>query len=207
MSIPMIAGLYPYVRNGVKSPPVVTLKEIPKSLEINPSYGRDLIVLAGDRESAALLEGFGLKVRRVFNDAPAEIHRDCAQMMKHWMCRWALEEFGEFPWIDWDTVLLREPDEEFWSWCRSGGTPKFIHIPNYWATVNCGVYCASAVWHDKMTSSFNAVVSEPNDELLWASVLPKDVSEKPEFWWDERVVNIWTREDFAAVSSNTYFDM
>ena len=32
MSVPMIAGLYPYTRDGVTHPPKVTLQEIPASL-------------------------------------------------------------------------------------------------------------------------------------------------------------------------------
>lgn len=205
MSIPMIAGLFPYARGGVVRSPSVTLQEIPQSLRLNPSYRQDLIVLAGDQESARYLEGFGLRVHRVFDDAPAAIHRDTAHKMKHWMCRWALQEFGEFVWVDWDTVLLREPDEAFWSYCRSARTPKFIRIPNYWATVNCGVYYACADWLDAMDRSFSAVVSEPNDELLWTSVLPPDVRDRAEFWWGERALNIWDRTDFALIGPQTYF--
>ncbi len=33
MAVPMIAGLYPYTRNGVTRPPKVTLQEIPQSLK------------------------------------------------------------------------------------------------------------------------------------------------------------------------------
>ncbi len=133
------------------------------------------MVLAGDTWSARRLEGFGLEVARVFDDAPAEIHQDAAHKMKHWMCRWALRTYGEYLWVDWDTVLLRPPDAGFWDWCRAHGTPKFIHIPGYWATVNCGVYYAGAGWAEAMDRSFSAEVAEPNDELLWASVLPTDV--------------------------------
>ena len=125
--------------------------------------------------------------------------------MKHWMCRWALQEFGEFVWVDWDTVLLRELDEAFFAYCRAGRTPKFIRIPNYWATVNCGVYYACIDWLDAVERSFAAVVSEPNDELLWTSVLPSDVRERAEFWWGERAVNIWDQIDFDLIGSNTYF--
>lgn len=121
------------------------------------------------------------------------------------MCRWALEEFGEFLWVDWDTVLLRHPDDAFWNWCREHGTPKLVHIPGYWATVYCGVYYAGEGWAEAMDQSFEAVVSEPNDELLWASVLPEDVVDRAEFWWGERVAQVWTREDFAVVNAGTYF--
>lgn len=205
MPVPMIAGLYPYTRAGIKHPPTVTLEEIPASLRANPSYLDQLIVLAGDDASAELLAGFGLRVHRVFEDAPAEIHRDTAHKMKHWMCLWALREFGEFLWVDWDTVLLRQPDDAFWADCRRAGTPKFVRIRDYWATVNCGVYYACETWLPAMERSFDAVVSEPNDELLWASVLPEDICDRAEFWWGDRVLQIWTEEDFTALSRRTYF--
>ena len=205
MSVPMIAGLYPYARGGNVQPPTITLREIPESLAVNPSYRDDLIVLAGDVESARHLEGFGLDVHRAFDDAPPEVRADAAHRMKHWMCLWALRTFGEFLWVDWDTVLLRRPDDAFWAACRADGTPKFIWIDNYWATVNCGVYYACDAWGEAMERSFAAEVSEPNDELLWTSVLPADVRERPEFWWDERVVHVWTRGDFASVTTESYF--
>lgn len=205
MPPPMIAGLYPYARGGAVHPPKVTLSEIPASLAANRRYRTDLIVLAGDRPSAVQLEAFGLHVHRVFDDAPSAIRTDAAHKMKHWMCRWALEEYGEFLWVDWDTVLLRPPDESFWAWCRAHGTPKFIRIPGYWATVNCGVYYAGEGWAEAMDRSFDAVVSEPNDELLWASVLPDDVANRPEFWWGKRVAQVWTRDDLTRVGAGTYF--
>lgn len=205
MPPPMIAGLYPYTRGGVRSAPEVTLAEIPASLRANATYERDLVVLAGDTWSARRLEGFGLEVARVFDDAPAEIHQDAAHKMKHWMCRWALRTYGEYLWVDWDTVLLRPPDAGFWDWCRAHGTPKFIHIPGYWATVNCGVYYAGAGWAEAMDRSFSAEVAEPNDELLWASVLPTDVVDRPEYWWGERVAQVWRRADFETVGRGTCF--
>jgi hypothetical protein len=201
----MIAGLYPYTRAGVRQAPRVTLAEIPASLVTNPSYRKDLVVLAGDRASADQLEGFGLRVRRVFDDAPPGIHRDAAHKRKHWMCRWALAEFGEFLWVDWDTVLLRPPDDAFWAWCRAQGTPKFIRIPGYWATVNCGVYYAGRAWAEAMDRSFSAEVREPNDELLWKSVLPVDVETRTGYWWGQRVVHVWMEHDMAAVGSEAYF--
>lgn len=205
MSIPMIAGLYPYTRAGVTQPPVVTLREIPASLEVNPLYRDRLIVLAGDEPSASHLRSFGLEVRRVFADAPASVRRDAAHNMKHWMCRWALAEFGEFLWVDWDTVCIRPPDEQFAEWTRGARTPRFIRIPNYWATVNCGVYFASADWAAAMDASFEAEVSEPNDELLWASVLPRDVVHRPDFWWGDRVIHVERHEDIQWVTPNAWF--
>jgi hypothetical protein len=205
MSPPMIAGLYPYTRQGITHPPKRILTEIRTSLEVNAWYKDNLLVLAGDNASAKQLEAFGLSVYRVFDDAAAEIHYDTAHKMKHWMCLWALREFGEFLWIDWDTIALRKPDEVFWNDCRENDTPKFIYIPNYWATVNCGVYYASSSWQDAMERSFQAVVSEPNDELLWREVLPDDVTERSEFWWGNRVLNILEHTDFSEVTAHTYF--
>jgi hypothetical protein len=201
----MIAGLYPYTRGGVSSPPKFTLAEIPASLATNPSHRQDLLVLAGDRASARRLEAFGLRVHRSFDDAPTAIHANAAHLMKHWMCRWALRQFGEFLWVDWDVVVLRRPDEAFWAWCRAHGTPKFIRIPGYWAGVNCGVYYAGQAWADAMDRSFDAVVSEPNDELLWRSVLPPDIHQRDEFWWDPRAVNVWTPDERTLVTDQTYF--
>lgn len=205
MQIPMIAGLYPYLRNGIKYPPRVILEEISASLEMNPTYRDNLIVLAGDQDSARKLESFGLTVRRVFDDAPDHINRDTAHKMKHWMCRWALDEFGEFLWVDWDTVMLKKPDELFVNWCRSHGTPKFIHIPNYWATVNCGVYYANRNWIEQMDRSFKSTVGEPNDELLWASVLPENVVDLQEYWFEDLAVNIYREEEMRLVTDRTYF--
>jgi hypothetical protein len=205
MSIPMIAGLYPYTRGGVTHPPRITLAEIPASLEVNPSYRDDLLILAGDESSADQLQQLGLRVHRAFDDAPAEIHRDTAHKMKHWMCRWALREFGEFLWVDWDTVMLRRPDAAFWTACRTPRTPKFVWIEEYWATVNCGVYYACHEWLPAMERSFQAEVPEPNDELLWRSVLPSDVRERPEFWWGDRVVQIWDDTDAKNITAGTYF--
>lgn len=206
MSVPpLIAGLYPYTRGGATSPPRVTLAEIPESLRVNRWYRDRLVVLAGDRASADQLRGFGLRPTRVFDDSPPEVQRDAAHKMKHWMCRWALREFGEFLWVDWDTVSLKEPDEAFWARCRSTPTPRFIRIPGYWATVNCGVYYAPSSWAKAMDASFEAVVEEPNDELLWRAVLPRDVMERPEFWWDEEAVHVQAPRDFHRVTGTTYF--
>lgn len=143
MPPPMIASLYPYARGGAVHHPKVTLSEIRASLAVNPSYRHDLLVLAGDRTATAQLEACGLRVHRVFDAAPDALQIDAPHKMKQWMCRWALAEFGEFLWVDWDTVLLRPPDDRFCAWCRAHGTPKFMHIAGYWATVNCGVYYAA----------------------------------------------------------------
>lgn len=101
--------------------------------------------------------------------------------------------------------MIKHLDDRFWARCREHGTPKFIHISNYWATVSCGIYYADSSWSETMYQSFNADVSKPNDELQWASVLPSDVNVRPEYWWGEYVVNIWNREEFAIVTKETYF--
>ena len=205
MPPPMITGLYPYARGGNIGSPDVTLSEIPISLKVTPSYRENLIILAGDHASASQLRHNDLQVYKVFDDAPESIRVDAAHKMKHWMCCWALEEFGEFLWVDWDTVMIKPPDERFWTRCREHSTPKFIYIQNYWATVNCGVYYADSSWSEAMHRSFDADVPKPNDELLWAAVLPDDVDARPEYWWGEYVVNIWNRIDFALVTRETYF--
>lgn len=202
---PLIAGLYPYTRAGVTSPPRLTLAEIPESLRVNPWYKGRLTVLAGDRTSAEHLRGFGLEPARIFNDAPPEVQRDTAHKMKHWMCLWALREFGEFLWVDWDTVSLKEPDDALWLRCRSTDTPRFIRIAGYWATVNCGVYYASSSWADAMEASLGAAVEEPNDELLWRTVLPADVVDRPEFWWAGEAVHVEKPAEFKQATSATYF--
>ena len=205
MSPPLIAGLYFYCRDGSRSFPGMTLSEIEQSLRVNPSYREQLVIYAGDRESAGLLSQHGLRVHRVLDDAPPAVHRDAAHKMKHWMCLQALEEFGEFLWVDWDTVLLRDLDTAFWEWCRTAGTPKFIRIDNYWATVNCGVYYCPAGWRGALIESFGAQVERPNDELLWRTVLPADVVERPEFWWNGRVENIWSEDEFSRLVPHSYF--
>lgn len=202
---PLIAGLYPYVRDGKYHSPYVTLREIPQSLKVNPWYRDELVVLAGDKDSACQLEEFGLDVHRVFDDAPASVQHDMAHKMKHWMCMWAAREFGEFLWVDWDTISLRRPDQRLWEWCRFSKTPKFIRIPGYWATVNCGVYYGNADWADAMEQSFGYEVSEPSDELLWTAVLPSDVRRRPVYWWNNLVVHVQNHDQLCWIDESVYF--
>ena len=56
-----------------------------------------------------------------------------------------------------------------------------------------------------MKRSFNSVVSEPNDELLWKSVLPENICSLNQYWLDDFVINIWEEIDFKDVTENTYF--
>ena len=82
MAPPMIAGLYPYRRGGVTSPPVVTLREIPTCLEVNPWYREDLIVLAGDQESREHLEGFfDFDLGHLLNPSPLQEDRKRADVV------------------------------------------------------------------------------------------------------------------------------
>ena len=198
-------GLYPYTRGGVTTTSPRILLEIDASLRINRWEEEGVLFLAGDEWAAGELHARGLPVTHIFTDAPAAIHRDAAHKMKHWMCLWALREFGEFLWVDWDVICLQRPDVPFWDWARSFETPKFIFIPNYWATVNCAVYYACATWADIMEESFVAEVSQPNDELLWSTILPTDVTTRIEFWWDNRVFNIWNKPDYSLMNANAYF--
>lgn len=201
----IIAGLYGPVRNGYPLGQAKTLDEIPTSLDLNPRYSKELVILAGDGQSADDLRRFGLRAHRVFDDAPPAICKDSLHLMKHWMILWAVRHFGEVLWVDWDTVCLRWPDEEFWDWCRRFDTPKFVWVPEYWATVNCGVCYVNESWAETMERSFSATVSEPNDELLWRSVLPTDVRGRPEFWFGDRVAHVWTEHSFRRVTPRTSF--
>jgi len=204
-TIPLIAGLYCGNYDGVTCVPNDILNEIKASLKINSWYKNRFLFLAGDAASACHMEAFGLRVHRVFDDAPLSIRRDAVHKMKHWMCYWAMRRFGEVLWVDWDTICLRQPDQQFWDWCRAYETPKFVYIPNYWATVNCSVYYVPVSWAEAMERSFSVEVTEPNDELLWAAVLPPDVRERPEYWWGRRAVNIWTPDECKDVDEQTYF--
>ncbi len=47
------------------------------------------------------------------------------------MCIWALREFAEFIWADWDTLMVKEPQDDFYEYCREHQTPKFMLIKHY----------------------------------------------------------------------------
>ncbi len=204
-SPPLIMGLYPFARGGTSQVPITLLEEIPQSLAINHWDEMGVKFLAGDSWAADILTGLHLSVARTFSEAPAFIHRDAAHLMKFWMCLWALKEFGEFLWVDWDVICLRRPDAAFSSWCRAHDTPKFIFIPNYWATVNCGVYYANKSWRSEMERALSLEISQPNDELLWRGILPPDVIARPEFWWGSLVVNLWNRDKISQLKDTPYF--
>lgn len=93
----------------------------------------------------------------------------------------ATSALGEFLWVDWDTVCVRDPDEELASFVRATATPRFIGIPGHWATVNGGVYDAHASWTDAM------------DESL------------PDFWWGARAVHVESEEQISWVTSAAWF--
>ena len=111
---PFIAGLYQYCRDGRCRQPTKTLEEIALRLRANPGYCDMLTVLSGDRHCTAELSKLGLKVTKTFHDAPAFVKANAAHLMKHWMCIWALREFGEFIWVDWDTLMVKEPQNDFY---------------------------------------------------------------------------------------------
>lgn len=207
---PIITGLYRNTEGAVPTRPERILTEISKSLQINRWYAQEILFLAGDEESAQDLISFGLHPYRTFSDAPSSIHSHAVHHMKHWMCYWALQEFGEVLWVDWDTINLRPLDEAFWAYCRAFDTPKFVYSPNYRPIVNCSVYYIPASWSERMRQSFEMTAAPPNDELLWAAILPSailpsDVRERPEFWWHDRVYNVWFPEELEQITNNTYF--
>jgi hypothetical protein len=91
MSPQIIAGLYSNTKSGINQDVSVIKKEIINSLKVNPWYRDHVRVLAGDCESADFLERNGLKVYKIFNDAPDFIKFDTVHLMKHWMCIWAVK--------------------------------------------------------------------------------------------------------------------
>jgi hypothetical protein len=203
----MIMGLYPYIRNGERRGfKAGLMEEIADSLNCNPFYAEQMMFLAADSSSARILEARGLRVLRIFEDAPEHVWRDTVHKMKHWMGLWALREFGEYLWVDWDTVAVAEPDENFWEGCRSGGTPKYIRIEGYkHAVVNCGVLYVPAAWAAAMERSLHLPARSSNDEHLWEAVLPADVLNRPEFWFGTEVRYISGADRADRVTSKLCF--
>lgn len=204
--ISFIAGLFNNIRDGVLSPKSGIEEEIVTTLRFNPHYKDMLLCYADSEENAAIMRANNLTVHKVITDAPESIVRDSRYKMKHWMVYQAVKEFGDVVWVDWDTYNRRLVDRQFEDYCLATNTPKFTFIKgDYWAVVNCAVYYANRSHLPLFEKSFTSKVSEPNDELMWASVLPKDVVNKKEYWLGDRVVNIWDRVDFGDVTDNTYF--
>ena len=56
-----------------------------------------------------------------------------------------------------------------------------------------------------MKKSFYLPTKKPNDELMWTNVLPKDVIDRDEYWWGERVVNVWLENECSWIKPETYF--
>ena len=208
----IIMGLYKYIRDGVFNPVRYkkTIEEIKMFLNINRYFieKNNVIVLAGDSQSEKILKSLNLKVHWVFNELPAIIQNNKAHLMKHYMVAWALKKYKkDVLWVDWDNVVIKSTDDDFWKKCKKYGTPKFIYIPNYWAVVNCGVYYAPYSWLHCIEDSFSLaeVKSIRNDELLWAYCLPEDVQVKKEYWLGNMALNIWTLSEIKNITAETYF--
>ena len=204
-TLTFVSGLYFYTRNGKSKYPDNIITELEQSLKINPWYKEKLICYADSAKMAEVLVNNGLYVHKVFDNAPIEILIDTAHKMKHWMMLEAVKEFNDVIWVDWDTYAIKPIDEIFIQKCLNTENPKFTFINNYWATVNCAVYYLNKKYIKIMEQSFNSVVDEPNDELLWKSVLPKNINSLKQFWLDDFVINIWDEVDFNNVTENTYF--
>jgi len=205
MKITCISGLYKNICGGIKKSCKKTLEEVHNSLQINPHYRKQLVCYADCTETSDFLKKEGCYVHKVFDDAPADIIFDTKHKMKHWIMYNAVKEFKNVLWIDWDTYNRKPIDEPFINYCLATPNPKFTWIKNYWATVNCAVYYLNESSLELMKKSFSAKVSEPNDELLWTSVLPPDVRKQKEYWLNSFVVNIWDEIDFQDVTPETYF--
>lgn len=203
--ITCISGLYRNIRGGIEYSSERTKQEIIDSLRINPHYRQQLVCYADCHQNAEFLQNAGCYVHHIFNDAPNEIVFDTKHKMKHWMIYNAVKEFKNVLWIDWDTYNRKPIDKQFIDFCLTNPLPKFTWIKNYWAIVNCAVYYLNEKSLDIMERSFSAKVSEPNDELLWAHVLPENVREIKDYWLNDLVVNIWDESDFSDVTNNTFF--
>ncbi len=204
-SPPLVMGLFSVKKREGRTVTSKMIKELGRSVRVNPWYREKVLFLAGDLISAKILEACGLRIYRNFQEAPREIHEQSVFLMKHWMMLSTLREFGEVLWIDWDTISLLPLDSPFFEFCRAHQTPKFVYIPGYHATVNCSVYYVSHHWLKAMEKSFETNVNSSNDEMLWRSVLPEDVVNKPEFWWGDRVVNVWLKNECSWAKPETYF--
>lgn len=200
-----VSGLYFYKRSGQNEYPEKIITELEKSLQVNPWYKEKLICYADTVEMAKILSQKGLYVHKVFDNAPQDIKENSAHKMKHWIMLNAVREFNDVVWVDWDTYSLKPIDDIFINKCIQTEHPKFTYINNYWATINCAVYYLNEHYIPLMEQSFNSVVSEPNDELLWKSVLPTNISSLNQFWLDDFVINIWDENDFSKITENTYF--
>jgi hypothetical protein len=56
-----------------------------------------------------------------------------------------------------------------------------------------------------MSAGLEANLAEPNDELCWAAVLPKEVASDSRFWWGDRVINVWNENDMKSVPDGACF--
>ncbi|MEO0075663.1 MAG: hypothetical protein ABIK31_06110 [candidate division WOR-3 bacterium] len=203
--ITYVSGLYYYSRNGKSSFPHKIISEIEESVKLTPWYKSNIICYADSKETAKILDNHGLYVHNIFDNAPNQILINKAHKMKHWIMYNAVKEFNDVVWIDWDTYLLKPIDQHFENKCLKSIHPKFTYIHNYWATVNCSVYYLNQSYLELMEKSFHSILSEPNDELLWKSVLPENIRSLKQYWLDDYVINVWEEEDFKKITKNTYF--
>lgn len=201
----LISGLYRNICGGQMGDCTNILHEITDSVQLNSHYKTDIVCYADTKENALFLQKAGCYVHKVFDNAPLDIVHDTKHKMEHWIMYNAVQEFNDVLWIDWDTYNVKKIDECFLNYCFANPYPKFTWINNYWTTVNCAVYYMNDSWTTQMQRSFGAQVEMPNDELLWKSVLPTDVRSRKEYWLNDFVVNIWTKDDFKDVTANTYF--
>jgi hypothetical protein len=206
-NITFISGLYNHQRCGIKDYKKTQsiIVELSESLKLNQWYKSQLVCYADSKEMAKILTKQGCYVHKIFDNAPHDIIFDAVHKMKHWMVLNALKEFKHIIWLDWDTYNIKPLDDIFFDKCFNSNKPKFTRIDNYWAGVNCSVYYANYHSIKLMENSFTAEVEEPNDELLWKSVLPHNVRDIKDYWFDDYVINIWDAMDFNLITNNTYF--
>ncbi|GBE55522.1 hypothetical protein BMS3Bbin15_01698 [archaeon BMS3Bbin15] len=200
----IISGLFRDTRQRGDMTPYKTLAEIKSCLKLNPQYGEELIFFAADDWCAKKLSSLGLYVEKIMDDAPQIARIEANTRMKFWMCNWALEEFGEYLWVDWDAICLKWPDNQFWKTVRKSGNPKFTYIRNYWARVNCAVHYASSKLGD-LREYVGIPLEEPNDELIWMKILSEKGIFDDDIWLNEMTVNIWLEKDLDLITPNTYF--
>ena len=200
-------GLFPKIRNGeLRGYKPNLLNEVEVSLALNPWYRERMTFLAGEEASDAVLRAHGLKVLRMFTDAPSHVWRDTTFRMKAWMIQWAAEAFGGVMWVDWDTLSRGTPDKAFEAYCRCTDTPRFVRIPGYQhARVNCSLVYAPQRLSAPLRSALEKNLTLWNDEHLWDSLLNDADLATDAFWFGERAIHVGKPAKAALVSTETQF--